>query len=111
MQIAVPNVVGQTQAAATTAITGAGLIVGTVTQQSSSTVASGNVVSESPVAGTNVSSGSTVDLVISTGGSSGGGAGGGGGIDALTLDALLGFLLLALRRSGVSAPRRMHDRY
>jgi hypothetical protein len=66
-QVAVPNVVGDTQAAATTAITGAGLVVGTVTTASSSTVASGNVISESPSAGTSVNSGSSVNLVVSTG--------------------------------------------
>ena len=65
--VSVPNVVGLTQAAATTAITGAGLTVGTVTTQSSSTVASGNVISESPVAGTSVASGSAVNLVVSSG--------------------------------------------
>jgi len=67
LQVAVPNVVGETQAAATTAIMGAGLVVGTVTQQSSSTVASGDVISESPAAGTNVATGSAVNLVVSTG--------------------------------------------
>jgi hypothetical protein len=66
-QVAVPNVVGDTQAAATTAITGAGLVLGTVTTASSSTVASGDVISESPSAGTNVNSGSAVNLVVSTG--------------------------------------------
>jgi beta-lactam-binding protein with PASTA domain len=66
-QVAVPNVVGQTQAAATTAITAAGLTVGTVTMQSSSAVASGSVISESPAAGTIVNSGSAVNLVVSTG--------------------------------------------
>ncbi|MGD0345917.1 MAG: PASTA domain-containing protein [Terracidiphilus sp.] len=66
-QVSVPNVVGDTQAAATTAITGAGLVVGTVTTASSPTVASGNVISETPIAGTSVSSGSAVNLVISTG--------------------------------------------
>jgi hypothetical protein len=66
-QVATPNVVGDTQAAATTAITGAGLVVGTVTTASSSTVASGNVISESPSAGTSVNSGSAVNLVVSTG--------------------------------------------
>ncbi len=39
-QVSAPTVTGDTQAAATTAITSAGLTVGTVTQQSSSTVAS-----------------------------------------------------------------------
>ena len=66
-QVAVPNVVGLTQAAATTAITGAGLVLGTVTTAASSTVAAGNVISESPVAGTQVSVGSAVNLVVSTG--------------------------------------------
>jgi uncharacterized repeat protein (TIGR03803 family) len=65
--VAVPNVVGMTQAAATTAITAAGLTVGTVTMQSSSTVASGDVISESPVAGASVANGSAVNLVISSG--------------------------------------------
>jgi beta-lactam-binding protein with PASTA domain len=63
----VPNVVGDTQAAATTAITGVGLVVGTVTAQSSSTVAAGKVISQSPVGGTSVSLGSAVNLVISSG--------------------------------------------
>src|SRR5438874_6620257 len=66
-QVAVPNVVGQTQAAATSAITGAGLTLGTVTMQSSTTVASGSVISESPTAGTRVASGSAVSLVVSSG--------------------------------------------
>ncbi len=65
--VAVPAVTGMTQAAASTAITNAGLITGTVTQASSTTVASGLVISESPVAGTSVALGSVVSLVISTG--------------------------------------------
>ena len=99
MQVAVPNVVGQTQAAATTAITGAGLVVGTLTWQSSSTVASGYVISESPAGGANVASGSAVNLAVSSDGGSGGGYGGGGGSDALTLGALLGLLIVALLRA------------
>jgi hypothetical protein len=63
----VPNVVGDAQSAASTAITGAGLTVGTVTSQSSSTVASGDVVSENPVAGTSVNGGTAVGLVVSNG--------------------------------------------
>jgi hypothetical protein len=66
-QVSIPNVVGDTQAAATTAITGAKLTVGTVTQASSATVASGNVISETPAAGTSAASGSSVALVVSTG--------------------------------------------
>ena len=64
-QVSVPNVVGDTQAAATTAITGAGLVVGTVTTASSTTVPPGDVISESPVAGTMVAHGSAVNLVVS----------------------------------------------
>jgi PASTA domain len=61
----VPNVVGLTQAAATTAITNAGLVLGTVTTASSSTVPAGSVISESPIAGTQVNAGSAVNLVVS----------------------------------------------
>src|SRR5438046_5188126 len=65
--VLVPNVVGQMQAAATSAITSAGLTLGTVTMQSSTTVASGNVISESPADGTRVAKGSAVNLVVSSG--------------------------------------------
>ena len=65
--VSVPNVVGDTQAAAGTAIAGASLTVGTVTQASSATVASGNVISETPAAGASAASGSSVALVVSTG--------------------------------------------
>jgi pimeloyl-ACP methyl ester carboxylesterase len=70
--VSVPNVVGLTQAAATTSITGVGLVVGALTTASSGTVASGSVISESPVAGTAAAAGSAVNLVVSigTGGSS-----------------------------------------
>ncbi len=66
-QVAVPNVVGDTQAAATTAITGAGLVVGTITMAASNSVPSGDVISESPSASTQVNPGSQVNLVISSG--------------------------------------------
>jgi hypothetical protein len=63
----VPNVLGLTQAVATAAITTSGLQVGTVTTQSSTTVAMGLVINESPAAGTDVPSGSAVGLVVSSG--------------------------------------------
>ena len=63
----VPNVVGMTQAVATTAITNAELLVGTVTQQSSATVPAGRVISQDPIAGTSVGNGSAVNLVVSAG--------------------------------------------
>ncbi len=65
--VAVPNVVGQPQTAATTPIAGVGLTLGTVTSASSNTVPAGNVVSESPGAGTQVTVGSAVNLLVSTG--------------------------------------------
>jgi hypothetical protein len=65
--VAVPNVVNLAQAAATTAITNAGLVVGTVTNASSSTVPAGSVISQTPVAGSQIAAGSAVNLVVSTG--------------------------------------------
>lgn len=67
LSVAVPNVVGMTQAAATTSLHTAGLIVGTITTAMSNTVPGGNVISENPTAGTMVLNGSAVALVISTG--------------------------------------------
>ena len=65
--VTVPNVVGLTQGAATTAITGAGLVVGTVTEDTSLTVAVGSVISQAPAAGASVASGAAVSLVVSLG--------------------------------------------
>jgi beta-lactam-binding protein with PASTA domain len=64
--VAVPNVVGLTQAAATTAITEAKLTLGSVTQQNSNTVATGNVISQDPASGSSAAEGSPVNLVISS---------------------------------------------
>jgi hypothetical protein len=69
--ISVPNVVGLSQAAATSALTGAGLAVGSVTIADSATVASGDVISETPAAGTSVAAGSTVALSVSDGAGTG----------------------------------------
>src|SRR6202022_4051811 len=65
--VTVPNVEGLTQAATTTAITGAKLTVGIVTQQSSNTVATGKVISQDPTSGSSVAQGSPMNLVISSG--------------------------------------------
>ncbi len=65
--VAVPNVVGLTQAAATTAITGAGLALGTVSTAPNSIVPSGSVTASNPAAGAQVSVGSAVRLLVSTG--------------------------------------------
>jgi uncharacterized protein (TIGR03437 family) len=66
-QVTVPNVAGMTQTAAATAIQAAGLVVGTVTMQSSTTVAAGRVISQNPGAGTQLSQGASVSLVVSSG--------------------------------------------
>jgi beta-lactam-binding protein with PASTA domain/regulation of enolase protein 1 (concanavalin A-like superfamily) len=65
--IAVPGVTGQPQAAASSAIVGAGLTVGTVTTASNPTIAIGSVVSQNPSAGTSVPAGTAVALVVSSG--------------------------------------------
>ena len=67
--VIVPNVVGDTRTAASSAITGANLVVGTVTIESSTKVASGLVISQTPAAGASVASESAVNLVISSGSS------------------------------------------
>ncbi len=65
--VTVPGVVGLTQAAATSALTGVGLALGTVTTASSATVPAGSVISQDPAAGASVAPGSAVALVVSTG--------------------------------------------
>jgi hypothetical protein len=56
-----------TQAAATTAITNAGLVVGTVTQAFHPTIVSGNVISSTPSNPTQVPAGTAINLVVSQG--------------------------------------------
>ena len=63
----VPNVVGMTQGAAQTAITGARLTVGAVTTANSATVASGLVINQSPTAGSSAAVNSAVGFVVSLG--------------------------------------------
>lgn len=65
--VMVPNVVGLTQAAATTAITDAGFILGTVTTAHDPVVPFGDVISQSPVGGTLHAPGSAVDILVSLG--------------------------------------------
>jgi PASTA domain len=95
MSVHVPDVVGQTETAASSAVKAAGLSIGTVTQQSSSSVSSGDVITQNPAAGTAVMAGSAVNLTVSTGAArSGSGSGGGGGqMDWVTVTALLAVLL------------------
>lgn len=62
----VPDVVGESQAAATSDILSAGLVLGTVTV-APNPAHTGNVFDQSPAAGTTVSSGSGVDISVSEG--------------------------------------------
>jgi beta-lactam-binding protein with PASTA domain len=64
--VAVPAVVGLTQAAAVTVLTGADFVTSS-TNANSATVAIGNVISQSPTAGTLSPFGSNVTLVIAVG--------------------------------------------
>jgi hypothetical protein len=73
-------------------LTAAGLAAGIVTSQTSSSVPSGDVISESPAAGSVVAPGSAVDLVVSSGTGGGGGGGSSGGSGSFTVIGL--FLLL-----------------
>ena len=66
-QVPVPALAGQTEAAARTAIEGAGLKVGEVTNAASTTVAQGLVISSDPAGGAEVAKGSEVKLVVSSG--------------------------------------------
>jgi serine/threonine-protein kinase len=66
-QTEVPNLVNQTQADAEAALADAGLNVGTVTQETSTSVPAGAVISQDPAAGTKVDKESTVSFVVSIG--------------------------------------------
>jgi beta-lactam-binding protein with PASTA domain len=66
-QCTVPNVVGQSQAAAEAAITAAGCKVGKVKQKKSTTVPAGDVISTSPKAGKKVNGNRKVNLTVSSG--------------------------------------------
>ena len=66
-EVAVPDVVNLAQADAEAAITSVGLAVGVITTANSDTVPAGNVISQSPVAGSLVIPGSAVDMTVSIG--------------------------------------------
>jgi hypothetical protein len=67
MATTVPDVVSLTQVAASTTVTAAGLNVGVVTTEWSSTVPMGTVISQNPVGGTAALSATSVNLVVSKG--------------------------------------------
>ena len=66
-KIIVPNVTQKTLEAAKSHNEKAGLAVGTVTEQHSTTVAAGRIISQSPSAGNHAEKGSQIALIVSTG--------------------------------------------
>ena len=66
-KVTVPSVVGKDENAAKSAITAAGLTVGTVSEASSDTVESGLVISQSPSANSETENGGKVNIVLSSG--------------------------------------------
>ena len=66
-KVTVPSVVGKDENAAKSAITAAGLTVGTVSEASSDTVESGLVISQSPSANSETESNGKVNIVLSSG--------------------------------------------
>jgi eukaryotic-like serine/threonine-protein kinase len=63
-QTSVPDVVGQSRAAAEATLTNAKLTVGTVTQRSSAEQSPGTVLEQSPTAGSSLPAGGTVNLTV-----------------------------------------------
>ena len=66
-QATVPDLTNLTQAAAQAALADAGLLLGAVTPEPSSTVPSGQVIRQDPAAGVAVTKGSAVSIVVSSG--------------------------------------------
>lgn len=65
--IPVPDVKGIPKAAASTIIRNSGLLVGAIIQKFDETVPAGNVIDQSPAAGSNVAAGTAVTLTVSLG--------------------------------------------
>lgn len=66
-QVAVPDLSGMTQADAQAALADAGLVLGTVSTESSTSVTAGLVIRQDPAAGTKVADGAAVSIVVSSG--------------------------------------------
>ncbi|MCL6106773.1 MAG: Stk1 family PASTA domain-containing Ser/Thr kinase [Actinobacteria bacterium] len=64
-QVTVPDVTGETKSQAAATLSAAGLTLGNVTSQTTTTVSPGEVVSQNPAAGTKADQGSAVDIVVS----------------------------------------------
>ena len=66
-KVAVPNIVGQTKTQAQASLVAVGLILGSVMEMSDQNIPKDNVISQSPVANTMVTPGSSVSVMVSTG--------------------------------------------
>ncbi len=66
-EIEVPDLSGKTQYESDVALSNAGLVLGTVTEEDSTTVPSGQVIRQSVSPGSSVESGTRIDVVISSG--------------------------------------------
>ncbi len=67
VQSVVPKLIGLTEEAATTALTNAGLVKGSVSYESSSTYPKGQVTYQSNTAGQKVDTGTVIDIIVSSG--------------------------------------------
>jgi serine/threonine-protein kinase len=67
LAVKVPNIKGLSAGIARAKLEGAGLVVGSSSEESSETVAAGTVLSSNPAAGSGVKKGSAVALVLSKG--------------------------------------------
>ena len=95
--------VGEKEINAVLNLNASGLTVGSVTPEASSSVPSGEVISQNPLADTYLGSGAAVNLVVSSGGNGNGGGSGGGGAIGFELLALLGLLkAFKMRRTRLS---------
>ncbi|MEE8716454.1 MAG: Stk1 family PASTA domain-containing Ser/Thr kinase [Coriobacteriales bacterium] len=65
--VSVPDLTGKTVSQATSLLTAQGLKLGSQTTESSSTVTKGQIISQTPTAGSTAKSGATVDIVVSSG--------------------------------------------
>lgn len=65
--VTVPNILWRTRSEAESMITGAGLVVGIVSEQCDDTIPANRIINQYPQAGQQVSAGSTVNFAVSTG--------------------------------------------
>lgn len=66
-QVEVPELEGRSEESARSALDGLGLAVGETSQQNSATVPAGQVIGTDPIPGTSLASGSSIDLLLSSG--------------------------------------------